>query len=65
MIHYLFSCNYNGGSIVTTAIKEACGTNKLKIREIDNTLGDLGKFYLFIYNISFLFYFFILNNICK
>ncbi|KAL7607249.1 hypothetical protein Lser_V15G17186 [Lactuca serriola] len=28
--------------IVTAAIKEACGTNKLKIREIDNTLGDLG-----------------------
>ncbi|CAI9296393.1 unnamed protein product [Lactuca saligna] len=42
VIHYLFSCNYNGGSIVTAAIEEACGTNKLKIREMYNTLGDLG-----------------------
>ncbi|XP_023761536.1 DNA ligase 6 isoform X1 [Lactuca sativa] len=31
-----------GGSIVTSAMEEACGTNRLKIRELYNTLGDLG-----------------------
>jgi hypothetical protein len=31
-----------GGSLVTTALEEACGTNRLKIREMYNKLGDLG-----------------------
>ncbi|KAL4582488.1 hypothetical protein LXL04_007038 [Taraxacum kok-saghyz] len=31
-----------GGSIVTSALEETCGTNKSKIRELYNTLGDLG-----------------------
>ncbi|XP_020522813.1 DNA ligase 6, partial [Amborella trichopoda] len=31
-----------GGSMVSSAIKEACGTNKAKIQELYNTLGDLG-----------------------
>lgn len=31
-----------GGSLVTAALEEACGTNKSKIREMYNSLGDLG-----------------------
>ncbi|KAK7295752.1 hypothetical protein RJT34_18664 [Clitoria ternatea] len=31
-----------GGSLVTAALEEACGTNRLKIREMYNKLGDLG-----------------------
>lgn len=31
-----------GGSIVTSALEEACGTNKSRIRELYNSLGDLG-----------------------
>lgn len=31
-----------GGSLVTTALEEACGTNRLKIKEMYNKLGDLG-----------------------
>ncbi|KAJ9562234.1 hypothetical protein OSB04_007394 [Centaurea solstitialis] len=31
-----------GGSIVTAALEEACGTNKTKIRDLYNSLGDLG-----------------------
>lgn len=31
-----------GGSLVTTALEEACGTNRLKIREMYNKFGDLG-----------------------
>ncbi|XP_020536811.1 DNA ligase 6 isoform X2 [Jatropha curcas] len=31
-----------GGSLVTSAIEEACGTNRSKIRDMYNSLGDLG-----------------------
>lgn len=31
-----------GGSLVTTALEEACGTNQLKLREMYNKFGDLG-----------------------
>ncbi|XP_057757120.1 DNA ligase 6 isoform X1 [Arachis stenosperma] len=31
-----------GGSIVTAALEEACGTNRSKIREMYNKFGDLG-----------------------
>lgn len=31
-----------GGSLVTAALEEACGTNRLKIREMFNKFGDLG-----------------------
>ncbi|GAB2301757.1 hypothetical protein Dimus_035783 [Dionaea muscipula] len=31
-----------GGSLVTAALQEACGTNRNKIREMYNRLGDLG-----------------------
>ncbi|XP_047153019.1 DNA ligase 6 isoform X1 [Vigna umbellata] len=31
-----------GGSLVTAALEEACGTNRLKIREMYNKFGDLG-----------------------
>ncbi|KAH9739194.1 DNA ligase 6 [Citrus sinensis] len=31
-----------GGSLVTSAIEEACGTNRSKIRDMYNRLGDLG-----------------------
>ncbi|KVH92427.1 DNA ligase, ATP-dependent, central [Cynara cardunculus var. scolymus] len=31
-----------GGSIVTAALEEACGTNRSKIRDLYNSLGDLG-----------------------
>ncbi|KAK9116185.1 hypothetical protein Sjap_015132 [Stephania japonica] len=31
-----------GGSLVSAAIEEACGTNRSKIREMYNELGDLG-----------------------
>ncbi|KAF8390064.1 hypothetical protein HHK36_024585 [Tetracentron sinense] len=31
-----------GGSLVTAALEEACGTNKSKIRDMYNNLGDLG-----------------------
>ncbi|KAF5479953.1 hypothetical protein F2P56_000734 [Juglans regia] len=31
-----------GGSLVTSALEEACGTNRCKIREMYNKLGDLG-----------------------
>ncbi|KAK7394186.1 hypothetical protein VNO78_14707 [Psophocarpus tetragonolobus] len=31
-----------GGSLVTAALQEACGTNRLKIREMYNKFGDLG-----------------------
>ncbi|CAK9177949.1 unnamed protein product [Ilex paraguariensis] len=31
-----------GGSIVVAALEEACGTNRSKIRDLYNSLGDLG-----------------------
>ncbi|XXG83806.1 hypothetical protein AAC387_Pa10g1480 [Persea americana] len=31
-----------GGSLVSSALEEACGTNRSKIREMYNNLGDLG-----------------------
>ncbi|CAJ1842765.1 unnamed protein product [Sphenostylis stenocarpa] len=31
-----------GGSLVTAALEEACGTDRLKIREMYNKFGDLG-----------------------
>ncbi|KAL5743380.1 hypothetical protein ACOSQ2_026496 [Xanthoceras sorbifolium] len=31
-----------GGSLVTSALEEACGTNRSKIRDMYNRLGDLG-----------------------
>ncbi|KAA8530607.1 hypothetical protein F0562_005316 [Nyssa sinensis] len=31
-----------GGSIVVAALEEACGTNRSKIKDLYNTLGDLG-----------------------
>ncbi|KAL9231305.1 hypothetical protein vseg_006547 [Gypsophila vaccaria] len=31
-----------GGSLVTSAIEEACGTNRGKLKDLYNTLGDLG-----------------------
>ncbi|KAK1433220.1 hypothetical protein QVD17_10129 [Tagetes erecta] len=31
-----------GGSVVTAALEEACGTNRSKIRDLYNSLGDLG-----------------------
>ncbi|KAL3527003.1 hypothetical protein ACH5RR_011659 [Cinchona calisaya] len=31
-----------GGSIVVAALEDACGTNKSKVRELYNSLGDLG-----------------------
>ncbi|KAK7340918.1 hypothetical protein VNO77_21636 [Canavalia gladiata] len=31
-----------GGSLVTSALEDACGTNRLKIREMYNKFGDLG-----------------------
>ncbi|OMO51447.1 hypothetical protein COLO4_37657 [Corchorus olitorius] len=34
-----------GGSLVTSALEEACGTNRSKIREMYNDIGDLGMFY--------------------
>lgn len=32
-----------GGSIVVAALEEACGTKKSKVRELYNSLGDLGR----------------------
>lgn len=32
-----------GGSLVTGALEEVCGTSKSKIREMYNSFGDLGK----------------------
>lgn len=32
-----------GGSIVTSALEEACGTSRSKIRNMYNSLGDLGR----------------------
>ena len=32
-----------GGSIVTSAMEEACGTSRSKIRTMYNSLGDLGR----------------------
>ena len=32
-----------GGSIVTSAMEEACGTSRSKIRAMYNSLGDLGR----------------------
>jgi hypothetical protein len=32
-----------GGSLVTSALEEACGTNRSKIREMYNKFGDLGS----------------------
>lgn len=37
-----------GGSLVTAALEEACGTNRLKIREMFNKFGDLGWVIVFI-----------------
>lgn len=31
-----------GGSLVASAIEEACGTSTARIKELYNTLGDLG-----------------------
>lgn len=31
-----------GGSLVSAALEEACGTNRAKIREMYNKFGDLG-----------------------
>ncbi|KAG6777436.1 hypothetical protein POTOM_017257 [Populus tomentosa] len=31
-----------GGTLVTSALEEACGTNRSKIREMYNSMGDLG-----------------------
>lgn len=31
-----------GESLVTAALEEACGTNRSKIRELNNKFGDLG-----------------------
>ena len=31
-----------GGSLVASALEESCGTNRSKIREMYNNLGDLG-----------------------
>lgn len=42
-----------GGSLVTSALEEACGTNRSKIREMYNKLGDLGS------NKCFFFFFMI------
>lgn len=33
-----------GGSLVTSAIEDACGTNRSKIRDMYNRLGDLGRY---------------------
>lgn len=32
-----------GGSIVVAALEEACGTNRSKIKELYDSLGDLGR----------------------
>ena len=32
-----------GGSLVASAVEEACGTSRLKVREMYNDLGDLGR----------------------
>lgn len=32
-----------GGSLVTSALEEACGTNRSKLREMYNKFGDLGS----------------------
>lgn len=32
-----------GGSLVTSALEDACGTSRSKIREMYNELGDLGR----------------------
>ncbi|PPS06221.1 hypothetical protein GOBAR_AA14429 [Gossypium barbadense] len=32
-----------GGSLVTSALEEACGTNRSKIRDMYNDMGDLGS----------------------
>ncbi|GKU97649.1 hypothetical protein SLEP1_g10767 [Rubroshorea leprosula] len=31
-----------GGSLVTSALEEACGTNRVKVRDLYNKFGDLG-----------------------
>ena len=33
-----------GGSLVASALEEACGTSRSKIREMYNDLGDLGRY---------------------
>lgn len=41
-----------GGSLVSSAIEEACGTNRSKLREMYNKFGDLGSvkcFFLIFY----------------
>lgn len=32
-----------GGSLVTSAVEEVCGTNRSRLREMYNDLGDLGR----------------------
>lgn len=32
-----------GGSLVTSALEDACGTSRSKIRDMYNELGDLGR----------------------
>lgn len=32
-----------GGSLVTAALEDACGTSRSKIKEMYNELGDLGR----------------------
>lgn len=36
-----------GGSIVVAALEDACGTNKSKVRDLYNSLGDLGMKVIF------------------
>lgn len=37
-----------GGSLVTSALEEACGTHRSKIRDMYNSLGDLGRNHIYI-----------------
>ena len=38
-----------GGSIVVAALEDACGTNKSRVRDLYNSLGDLGMKITFVY----------------
>ena len=41
-----------GGSLVSSALEEACGTNRTKLKEMYNKIGDLGSdecFFLIYY----------------
>lgn len=52
-----------GASIVVAALEEACGTNRSKISNLYNSLGDLGMPVILSMNCNILLYYFIFIDI--